>query len=1465
MEQSPILKHWIRCVALIFIGVLIALIGASASERPLRAAPPPTPQQGAPLPRELIRERMIKAVAQAEGLPKAALKLSSFLKVDLPLTGAQVWKAKVLDARTGTSYAVAMDRAGQMVDLASMEAAEALARWQTYGKLTPELHQALQRLGEGDTLPVGIWLRLPAESQGRIRALGRDRVALMEEGTRRRALDEVAELHAQAEADLLEFLSQRGYGASYASSFAPLVFAELPASLISEVETRPDVEAIYLQHEHKPALDKATKSVRADVVWARGLTGWGTIGVVEVGPASRIDFAGNPYLNRLAGGAFNPGGPLSGHATEVAGVIAAHRPDRYNGVAYGVTNLLSANASSGWDPHLVQAADWAIRQGADILNASLGGDVNGILGNDLLARYFDYIVRQPPFIVVVVAAGNIDHPANPNDHFVESPGIAYNVITVGGYDDHNTFIWADDTMWAGSAYRDPPGTDRELPHVVAVGHNVTMPSVGGAMVTGSGTSYATPAVSGEAALIVDRNGGLLAYPEAIRAIVMASACHDIEAGRDRDGAGGIVCCEADEVVAKNQYATKTLTNSVTTTPWNTSASLIGGLETRVALSWLSNPQRQQINGTWAQVVYVAADNVTWMRDAANPFGANNSKVGWLLNPDTGQTNIYPVIANTDRWVGVRGDITAIAGVGDNYQLLSFSSDTLEADLDLRVYDPHGALVASSLSWDNSYEYVEFIPPGSGIYRIEVRAHRFDGVTEAAAVAWSQDPCCSPDFGDAPDSYRTTLNSNGARVREFEVEWLGSGDPSATLETDARRAKRDDDLIDNIVDNDRLDDGVRLFPPYLPGVVGRADFLVCVDDENWRDHIRYSGQADEMVYVDGWFDWNRNGRFDHPNEQMVSRALDPSTWGNRCRWFQNTFNVPANPWWLPLWVRFRLNYGQPPLSVPQGQATYGEVEDYLIRPGWYYNIDIPVPETGFPLTDLHLTLSGPHQAYDHYTGPLNPFGLPAYSDYESEWGVYRIEYESEEPIPPGGSVHIGFSLDSSYVHFPYLMEMPSIYWTSYGTPIGPPVPTPGFAWRYDPEYGIAYLMLTNSDIWTLHVEGLQFAVIDELIPLDELTWEGTEDLPWQDPMDPFDILPGMSTDWLPVESEPDQVLLFRGEWSFPLELGVSQLISPTRGIGQHVVADSALELTERTAPAWVAPGQPYTYTFEVTGRDWIEISNLRLTDRLPSGVKLGGAWPSYTFTPTEGLISWDLGDLASLQAVTATVWVTASEALTPGEELVSHLWATADLGLTTELTTTTEVTTCPPIEGLAMSYAPESPFITDTQPVTISFQAWAQEGLLPLSYSWGFGDGGSGEGQWVQHAYTTVGTFTVTLHAASFCRTETYTEVLQITEAPIPVAGLSFTYMPISPTRDVPVTFTATVTQGTEPIYYLWDFGDGWLGGGQTVSHTFDISGTTTVSVTAVNATGSDTYAELLTFGEPSQLYLPLIMREALLP
>ena len=44
------------------------------------------------------------------------------------------------------------------------------------------------------------------------------------------------------------------------------------------------------------------------------------------------------------------------------------------------------------------------------------------------------------------------------------------------------------------------------------------------------------------------------------------------------------------------------------------------------------------------------------------------------------------------------------------------------DLDMRVYDPNGNYVAGSYSWDNPYEWVEFDPAVTGVYRVAINRY-----------------------------------------------------------------------------------------------------------------------------------------------------------------------------------------------------------------------------------------------------------------------------------------------------------------------------------------------------------------------------------------------------------------------------------------------------------------------------------------------------------------------------------------------------------------------------------------------------------------------------------------------------------------------------------------------------------------------------------------------------------------------
>jgi PKD repeat protein len=152
----------------------------------------------------------------------------------------------------------------------------------------------------------------------------------------------------------------------------------------------------------------------------------------------------------------------------------------------------------------------------------------------------------------------------------------------------------------------------------------------------------------------------------------------------------------------------------------------------------------------------------------------------------------------------------------------------------------------------------------------------------------------------------------------------------------------------------------------------------------------------------------------------------------------------------------------------------------------------------------------------------------------------------------------------------------------------------------------------------------------------------------------------------------------------------------------------------------------------------------------------------------------------------------------------------------------------PIAGLTASN--NSPTIVgNTTNLTATISAGTN-----VTYAWNFGDGTTGSGDTVAHTYPSAGSYTAVVTATNSSGSATATTGVTVVDVAISdlLAGAN------GPTNlGNTTTLTATISAGTN-VTYVWSFGDGTTGSGDTVAHTYQSEGSYTAIVTATNSAGS---------------------------
>jgi subtilisin family serine protease len=270
--------------------------------------------------------------------------------------------------------------------------------------------------------------------------------------------------------------------------------------------TAAGIERVWLDGVRRASLDRSVPQIGAPTAWKAGYTGKGVkIAVLDTGvDATHPDLQGQILESKN----FSPSPDTKdrvGHGTHVSSIAAgtgAKSGGRFKGVAPDAKLLegkVLDDDGFGDDSGILAGMEWAVAQGADIVNLSLGGlDTPGI---DPLEAAVNKLSADKGVLFAIAAGNEGDGPGT-----VGSPGSADAALTVGAVDDNDKL--------ADFSSRGPRIGDGGIkPDVTAPGVDITAAAAPGSEIdqevgqnppgylTISGTSMATPHVAGAAALL----------------------------------------------------------------------------------------------------------------------------------------------------------------------------------------------------------------------------------------------------------------------------------------------------------------------------------------------------------------------------------------------------------------------------------------------------------------------------------------------------------------------------------------------------------------------------------------------------------------------------------------------------------------------------------------------------------------------------------------------------------------------------------------------------------------------------------------------------------------------------------------------------------------------------------------------------------------------------------------------------
>ncbi|MCX4775713.1 S8 family peptidase [Streptomyces sp. NBC_01264] len=306
----------------------------------------------------------------------------------------------------------------------------------------------------------------------------------------------------------------------------------------------PPVAHLWLDGKVSATLDKSVPQIGAPAMWKAGFTGKGVkVAVLDTGvDETHPDLKGVETLQKNFSSSPDSKDRY-GHGTHVASTIAgsgARSGGLYKGVAPGVQLLdgkVLGDDGFGSDSEIISGMQWAVDQGATVVNMSLGApDEPGVDPKE------EAVAQLSGKALFVVAAGNEGDKART----LRSPGSATAALTVGAVDKQDQL--------AEFSSRGPTADGLAKPDITAPGVGITAaastqgtdPAPSEGYVGMSGTSMATPHVAGAAALVKQQHPTW--SPARLKALLTASATPNPKNNAYQQGAGRVDLVRAGKAV-----------------------------------------------------------------------------------------------------------------------------------------------------------------------------------------------------------------------------------------------------------------------------------------------------------------------------------------------------------------------------------------------------------------------------------------------------------------------------------------------------------------------------------------------------------------------------------------------------------------------------------------------------------------------------------------------------------------------------------------------------------------------------------------------------------------------------------------------------------------------------------------------------------------------------------------------------